>query len=70
VFSGRNLPTENINTKKVLLLIPEIKEQSDYYKKYHDKYLYTSIHEECGIEAPCEGTILYIDPFPLETTYR
>lgn len=80
-FIERNLPIEQIDTKKVLLLvdgkdferfilagekegsfenqrlynstrkIAEIEEQSDYYKKYRDKYPYTSIHENRGIEG-------------------
>jgi hypothetical protein len=81
MFIERNLPIEQINTKKVLLLvdgkdfkrfilagekegsfenqrlynntrkIAEIEEQSNYYKKYRDKYPYTSIHENRGIEG-------------------
>jgi hypothetical protein len=80
-FVEKNLPIEQINAKKVLLLvdgkdlerfilagekegsfenqrlynntrkIAEIEEQSDYYKKYRDKYPYTSIHENRGIEG-------------------
>jgi hypothetical protein len=80
-FVEKNLPIEQINTTKVLLLvdgkdleryilagekegsfenqrlynntrkIAEIEEQSDYYKKYRDKYPYTSIHENRGIEG-------------------
>lgn len=85
MFSDRNLPIENINAKKVLLLVDgkdleryifaedgekspekeilynstheivEVKEQSDYYKKYRDIYPFTSIHENRGIEG---GTII------------
>jgi hypothetical protein len=85
MFSDRNLPIENFNTKKVILLVDgkdlerfilaedrekspeketlynstheivEVKEQSDYYKKYRDSYPFTSIHENRGIEG---GTIL------------
>jgi Dolichyl-phosphate-mannose-protein mannosyltransferase len=81
MFVDRNLPIEQINTKKILLLvdgkdlerfilagekegsfenqrlynntrkIAEIEEQSDYYKKYRDRYPYTSIHENRGIEG-------------------
>jgi hypothetical protein len=76
-FGEGNLPIEQINTKKILLLvdgkdlerfilagsfenqwfynntrkIAEIGEQSDYYKEYRDKYPYTSIHENRGIEG-------------------
>jgi len=31
--------------------ISEVKEKSEYYKKYRDRYPYTSIHENRGIKG-------------------